>query len=350
MTRLNLSELGKERLKKSYLRYEYEDNTGCGKLVSTCPNYKGEEYIVCRHTKFSARKLENKIENEFPQFISSVNVFRNVMGNENFKDYGSSYNFETGVIKLVEYDNMRSDIVGVGTEIKLKCGEVSIGDNEVNVDVVMQKQNKGTYNVDKLYSDISEDVALNNEYFKVEKNVKKTLNTDDFNIENCNNYKQMYNINMVRSSTLVGTKGFEQWDHMTKAERYNYTLDKNNYIPVDVIKTSEVATYSTKLPIKGLLHANTNFLNESIDYFNKNGKSREFVILFDKDNKNVSEMDIKQMLLDEDVLDANLYKEFQDHYKAENTSLLEPSEYAFINAINELNERAQNRNDQGLIR
>lgn len=56
------------------------------------------------------------------------------------------------------------------------------------------------------------------------------------------------------------------------------------------------------------------------------------------------------MLLDEDVLDANLYKEFQDHYKAENTSLLEPSEYAFINAINEFNERAQNRNDQGLIR
>lgn len=69
-----------------------------------------------------------------------------------------------------------------------------------------------------------------------------------------------------------------------------------------------------------------------------------------KDNKNVSETDIKQMLLDEDVLDANLYKEFQDHYKAENTSLLEPSEYAFINAINEFNERAQNRNDQGLIR
>lgn len=37
MTRLNLSELVKERLEKSYLRYEYEDNTGTGKLVSTCP-------------------------------------------------------------------------------------------------------------------------------------------------------------------------------------------------------------------------------------------------------------------------------------------------------------------------
>ena len=93
MTRLNLSEVAKERLEKSYLRYEYEDNTGIGKLVSTCPNYKGEEYIVCRYTKFSARKLENKIENEFPQFISSVNVFRNLMGNENFKNYGQSYNF-----------------------------------------------------------------------------------------------------------------------------------------------------------------------------------------------------------------------------------------------------------------
>lgn len=27
------------------------------------------------------------------------------MGNENFKNYGQSYNFETGIIKLVEYDN-----------------------------------------------------------------------------------------------------------------------------------------------------------------------------------------------------------------------------------------------------
>ena len=350
MTRLNLSEVAKERLEKSYLRYEYEDNTGIGKLVSTCPNYKGEEYIVCRHTKFSARKLENKIENEFPQFISSVNVFRNLMGNENFKNYGQSYNFETGIIKLVEYDNMRSGIVGVGTELRLNCGEVSIGDNELNVNVAIKKQTKGTYNVSNLYSDISEDVALNNEYFKVEKNVEKKLNTDNFNIENCNNYKQMYNINMVRSSTLVASEGFEKWGSMNKTERYQYTIDKNNYIPVDIIKTTEVATYSTKLPIKGLLHTNTNFLNNSIDYFNKNGKSKEFLILFDKDNKNVSETDIKQMLLDEDVLDANLYKEFQDHYKAENTSLLEPSEYAFINAINEVNERAQNRNDQGLIR
>ena len=160
----------------------------------------------------------------------------------------------------------------------------------------------------------------------------------------------MYNINMVRSSTLVASEGFEKWGSMNKTERYQYTIDKNNYIPVDIIKTTEVATYSTKLPIKGLLHTNTNFLNDSIDYFNKNGKSKEFLILFDKDNKNVSETDIKQMLLDEDVLDANLYKEFQDHYKAENTSLLEPSEQDFINAINEVNERARIRNDQGLIR
>jgi hypothetical protein len=45
MTRLNLSELVKERLEKSYLRYEYEDNTGTGKLVSTCPNYKGKNML-----------------------------------------------------------------------------------------------------------------------------------------------------------------------------------------------------------------------------------------------------------------------------------------------------------------
>lgn len=91
---------------------------------------------------------------------------------------------------------MRSGIVGVGTELRLNCGEVSIGDNELNVNVAIKKQTKGTYNVSNLYSDISEDVALNNEYFKVEKNVEKKLNTDNFNIENCNNYKQMYNINI----------------------------------------------------------------------------------------------------------------------------------------------------------
>ena len=56
------------------------------------------------------------------------------------------------------------------------------------------------------------------------------------------------------------------------------------------------------------------------------------------------------MLLDEDVLDADLYKKFQEEYIAKNNSLLDPSEQDFINAINELNECARIRNDQGLIR
>lgn len=183
----------------------------------------------------------------------------------------------------------------------------------------------------------------------MEKNVEKKLNTDNFNIENCNNYKQMYNINMVRSSTLVVSEGFEKWGSMNKTERYQYTIDKNNYIPVDIIKTTEVATYSTKLPIKGLLHTNTNFLNKSLDYFNENGKSKEFTVLFDKTHKDFSEDKIKEMLLEENVLDNKLYNEFKGEYVKSENNLLEPSEEDFINAINEVNERAQSRS-QGLIR
>lgn len=66
------------------------------------------------------------------------------------------------------------------------------------------------------------------------------------------------------------------------------------------------------------------------------------------------------MLLDENVIDNNIYKEFQDEYlnyhtdqvnkmftkPEENNSHLNYSEQDFINAINEVNES----DDQGLIR
>lgn len=39
---------------------------------------------------------------------------------------------------------------------------------------------------------------------------------------------------------------------MNQFERYEYANNKNNQIPVDKIKTTEIATYSTSLPIKGM--------------------------------------------------------------------------------------------------
>lgn len=186
MTRLNLSELAKERLEKSYLRYEYKHDNNIGRIVSTYPDYKGDEYVVCYHYK-----------NQF--------------------------------------------------------------------------------------------------------------------------------------------------------ERYEYANNKNNQIPVDKIKTTEIATYSTSLPIKGLLHADTKFLNKSLDYFNENGKSKEFTVLFDKTHNDFSEDKIKEMLLEENVLDNKLYNEFKGEYVKSENNLLEPFEQDFINAINEVNERALVRN-QGLER
>lgn len=97
MTRLNLSELAKQRLEKSHLRYEYQPYSDTGRIVSTYPDYKGDEYTVCMHgglndDRYDSNILKSKIENEFPQFISSVNVYRNINGNEKFKNFGSSYN------------------------------------------------------------------------------------------------------------------------------------------------------------------------------------------------------------------------------------------------------------------
>ena len=132
-------------------------------------------------------------------------------------------------------------------------------------------------------------------------------------------------------------------------ERYEYANNKNNQIPVDKIKTTEIATYSTSLPIKGLLHADTKFLNKSLDYFNENGKSKEFTVLFDKTHNDFSEDKIKEMLLEENVLDNKLYNEFKGEYVKSENNLLEPFEQDFINAINEVNERAQSRS-QGLER
>ena len=106
MARLNLSELVKQRLEKSHLRYEYNNEMGSGKIISTYPNYEGKEYAVCYYYSNNADKLENKIENEFPQFISSVNVFRNIMSYESFKDYGKWYNFETATTTLYERDSL----------------------------------------------------------------------------------------------------------------------------------------------------------------------------------------------------------------------------------------------------
>lgn len=117
---------------------------------------------------------------------------------------------------------------------------------------------------------------------------------------------------------------------------------------MDKIKTTEIATYSTSLPIKGLLHADTKFLNKSLDYFNENGKSKEFTVLFDKTHKDFSEDKIKEMLLEENVLDNKLYNEFKGEYVKSENNLLEPSEEDFINAINEVNERAQNKYEKSL--
>lgn len=349
MARLNLSELAKERLEKSHLKYKYDYNTGTGKIISTYPNYEGKEYHVCSHYGKNSDALENKIENEFPQFISSVNLFRNIVSDEMFKEFGKFYNFETGVTNLTKWNGNRSDLT-----IELNCDEVSIGDDELNVNVVLKKENERTCEASKLYYDISKDVAFNDEYFKSEKHVEKTINTDNFKVLGCRNYEQKYSINMERSFMFDAAINREKWLSMNNFERYEYANDKNNKIPVDIIKTREVATYSTKLPIKGLLHANTIFLDASVDYFNENGKSREFDILFDRNNKNVSEIDINKMLLDENVLDRDVYREFQINHRAENRvkndSLLEPSEEDFINAINEVNERVQNRFDQGLTR
>lgn len=49
------------------------------------------------------------------------------------------------------------------------------------------------------------------------------------------------------------------------------------------------------------------------------------------------------------VLDNKLYNEFKGEYVKSENNLLDPSEEDFINAINEVNERAQSRS-QGLER
>lgn len=173
-------------------------------------------------------------------------------------------------------------------------------------------------------------------------------NTDNFNILNCENYEQKYNINMKRSIIWDAAINREKWMNMTQFERYEYANNKNNQIPVDKIKTTEIATYSTSLPIKGLLHADTKFLNKSLDYFNENGKSKEFTVLFDKTHNDFSEDKIKEMLLEENVLDNKLYNEFKGEYVKSENNLLEPSEEDFINAINEVNERFQGKREKSL--
>lgn len=343
MARLNLSDIAKQRLEKSHLRYEYNNVRGSGQLISTYPNYKGDEYPVCYHYANNADKLADKIENEFPQFISSINIFRNIKGDEMFKEFGSFYDFKTGTTKVFESAGSTN-----GNEIELNCDKVSISDNEVNINVTLKKENERTYEASKLYHDIPKEITVNDEYFKKSKRIEKVLNTDNFNILNCRDYEQKYSINMKRSKIWDAAINREKWMNMNSLERYEYANDPNNKVAVDTIKTTEIATYSTSLPIKGLLHADTKFLNKSLDYFKENGKFREFEILFDEKNKRVSEIDIKQMLLDENVLDNKLYKEFQAEYIKEENNLLDPSEQDFINAINEVNECFQGKREKSL--
>lgn len=338
MARLNLSDIAKQRLEKSHLRYEYNNVRGSGQLISTYPNYKGDEYPVCYHYANNADKLADKIENEFPQFISSINIFRNIKGDEMFKEFGSFYDFKTGTTKVFESAGSTN-----GNEIELNCDKVSISDNEVNINVTLKKENERTYEASKLYHDIPKEIAVNDEYFKKSKRIEKVLNTDNFNILNCRDYEQKYSINMKRSKIWDAAINREKWMNMNSLERYEYANDPNNKVAVDTIKTTEIATYSTSLPIKGLLHADTKFLNKSLDYFNENGKSKEFTVLFDKTHKDFSEDKIKEMLLEENVLDNKLYNEFKGEYVKSENNLLEPSEEDFINAINEVNERAQNK-------
>lgn len=263
-------------------------------------------------------------------------IIENIKNNDNYKEY-SCY-------KVNEYYS------SYGLENEHGC--VVVPPYSV---ALTSKEEPDLYGV----CDIPENIVLNDEYFKEEKHVEKLLNTDNFNILNCENYEQKYNINMKRSIIWDAAINREKWMNMNQFERYEYANNKNNQIPVDKIKTTEIATYSTSLPIKGLLHADTKFLNKSLDYFNENGKSKEFTVLFDKTHNDFSEDKIKEMLLEENVIDNNIYKEFQDEYlnyhtdqfnkmstkPEENNSHLDYSEQDFINAINEVNETAQSRID-----
>lgn len=199
-----------------------------------------------------------------------------------------------------------------------------------------------------LLNKLKVNIAVNDEYFKKSKRIEKVLNTDNFNILNCRDYEQKYSINMKRSKIWDAAINREKWMNMNSLERYEYANDPNNKVAVDTIKTTEIATYSTSLPIKGLLHADTKFLNKSLDYFNENGKSKEFTVLFDKTHKDFSEDKIKEMLLEENVLDNKLYNEFKGEYVKSENNLLESSEQDFINAINEVNERFQGKREKSL--
>lgn len=123
--------------------------------------------------KYDSNILKSKIENEFPQFISSVNVYRNINGNEKFKNFGSSYNAKTGETVLLKWSDIRSDVVE--SYIKLNCDEISIGDEKLNVNVDIIRENKRSFEVSKLYPDVLETVALNDEYFKEKKHVEKSI-------------------------------------------------------------------------------------------------------------------------------------------------------------------------------
>lgn len=100
MTRLNLSELVKERLEKSYLRYEYEDNTGTGKLVSTCPNLTSDNEDIKRKMVIEQSYTGDTVNFEVYGVETYGNMdFENLPVDWDMDDYARSANGELG-----EYD------------------------------------------------------------------------------------------------------------------------------------------------------------------------------------------------------------------------------------------------------
>lgn len=300
------------------------DNNYVKFYMDNAYEYLNEKNVLLEEAKIKvAGGLDKEAVDERKLYEIQDKIIENIKNNDNYKEY-SCYKAEdiysavgledeTGEVVVPKYSVVltsqeRPDLLGVSEYPDVNIAPTLNGNGEVNLDLKFFEGKLQEFRLNNLFKDIETDDIYEN--------------TEDF-----------ASFKSVESKANVKLKNGFVFEHESRISSMQHIYDDYNRSgngindTVQEISIMDDGRISVKLNIDEL--STKDFLKEPLDTFNEHSKSKKYNDILKEGRE--SYHDVKDMLIEEGVIDK------------------EPSEEDFINAINEVNERAQSRS-QGLER
>lgn len=255
-----------------------------------------------------ARGLDKKVVDERKLYEIQEKIIENIKNNDNYKEY-SCYKAEdiysavgledeTGEVVVPKYSVVltsqeRPDLLGVSEYPDVNIAPTLNGNGEVNLDLKFFEGKLQEFRLNDLFKDIETDDIYEN--------------TEDF-----------ASFKSVESKANVKLKNGFVFEHESRISSMQHIYDDYNRSgngindTVQEISIMDDGRISVKLNIDEL--STKDFLKEPLDTFNEHSKSKKYNDIL-KEGRD-SYLDVKDMLIEEGVIDKNRYDELLEE-KAE---------------------------------